>query len=178
MNQPDYDNDPTLVRPWANKSIWANAAGLQWLAALKPDPLVRKRCEGYPWVCPYIQRDEAPPCRKNQQKRRKSELVILAYVNWVVTIEAVGQMSLFEPGVTHKQVWRHWKSGRIMESYPKPVYFETVCKQMALAAIRWNETSGFWTPPDWRMIPLVDDPTWGEQMVEQHNLKPCWFDTL
>lgn len=168
-----------MIRPWPDKRIHANAAGLQWLAALKPDPLSTKRCERYPWVCPYLAQGVPMPCHRRQQNRRASELVVLAFVNWVVTREPVGQMSLFEPGITHKQVFRHWKTGRKMEPYPKPAFYEIVCKKMALAAIRWTEKTGWLNPPDWRILPLKkEDLGWNQQMIERHNLKPCWFDTV
>jgi hypothetical protein len=51
-------------------------------------------------------------------------------------MQPVGQMSLFEPSITHHQVWKHCASGEIVDTPLRPFRPAlTVGKQMAVATV-------------------------------------------
>jgi hypothetical protein len=161
--------------------IFANEAGVRWLAALKAraDPLENKRCIlGPAWLCPFALKGQGWPC----QKRDKNNLDLCADIYQITytckTEMASGQLRLFENN--WRQVCRHHQTGAILDD-PKPSHVLHVCQARCAAFIKWFENDQGWNPPNWKILPCTGDTAermeWAWHMQAHHpRLKACIFD--
>lgn len=98
-------------------------------------------------------------------------------------LQPVGQMSLFEPHVTHRQMWRHISSGELVDAPLRPFRpGPIICKQMAVATMEWLKRKQNWNPLARKIRPL--DKGWGEEWAEQMAVRyaerygPCAFHLI
>lgn len=174
-----FDNDLIHIK---GTNIHANEAGLKWLAELRAqpkDPHTAYRCFWADFQCPFLRRGQGTPCIS--EKGRQKELVRIGTWNWQQEKRPIGQMSLFEPRRTHKNVWVNVVTGKEQEAHPNPVFAMVSCKEMAYAHVKWLETRHGWNPLAWRIIPLTNfksDIAWKEEQIAKHGLKACVFDTI
>jgi len=94
-------------------------------------------------------------------------------------------MSLFEPSITHHQVWKHCASGEIVDTPLRPFRPAlTVCKQMAVATVEWLKRDQGWMPLAWKIRPMDEGrkagEAWAEEMAIKHaeRYPPCTFHLL
>lgn len=164
------------------RNVYANEAGLKWLAELRArpkDPHANTRCLWADFQCPFLRAGQSEPCR--QPRRNRHLLVKIGAWYWKPEKRPIGQMSIFEPHRTHKQVWVNTRTGREQDEHPDPQLVMISCKSVALAQTKWLETREGWKPPAWRIIPLTDtkaDLDWKESMIAKHGLRACVFDTI
>jgi hypothetical protein len=63
--------------------------------------------------------------------------VDLYRVDYKRVLVPVGQMSLFAPNVAYKAMWKHWETGKLIESDTMPLhYLMPLCKPVAARFVR------------------------------------------
>jgi hypothetical protein len=142
-----------------------------------------KRCRwDLPWQCPHYPH---MPCRKPRTTQNRRNLAVISTSYYESVLQPVGQMSLFEPGVTHRRVWKHCASGEVIDAPLRPFSPAlTVCKQMAVATMEWLKRDQGWTPLYWKILPLDRSAqaggAWSEEMATKHaeRYPPCTFHLL
>jgi len=142
-----------------------------------------KRCRwDLPWQCPHYPH---MPCRKPRATQNSRNLAVISTSYYERVLQPVGQMSLFEPSVTHHQVWKHCASGEIVDTPLRPFRPAlTVCKQMAVATVEWLKRDQGWKPLAWKIRPLDEGrqagEAWAEEMAAKHaeRYPPCTFHLL
>ncbi|NLF76675.1 MAG: hypothetical protein GX573_13340 [Chloroflexi bacterium] len=143
----------------------------------------RRRCRyDFPWQCPHYPNC---PCRKPHATRNRRKLAVISTSYYERVLQPVGQMSLFEPRLTHRQVWKHCASGEIVDAPLRPFSPAlTVCKEMAVATMEWLKRTQGWKPLAWKIRPLDEGrkagETWAEEMAVKHaeRYPPCTFHLL
>ncbi|HML21843.1 MAG TPA: hypothetical protein PKD09_09355 [Aggregatilinea sp.] len=150
------------------------------------DPHFRQRCiKDFPWICPlYPYR----PCglwgpNKARQRRDLVDVQVSVYRD---ELQPVGQMSLFQPHVTHKRVYRNPYTNEVVESPTRPFSTQaTVCKEMGVAAMEFlkHHPEHFGMKPfleadRWRLTPVKPDAKWREEQQERYagKIKTCVFE--
>jgi hypothetical protein len=142
-----------------------------------------KRCRwDLPWQCPHYPH---MPCRKPRATRNRRNLAVISTSYYERVLQPVGQMSLFEPHVTHRQVWKHCTTGEIIDTPLRPFRPAlTVCKQMSVATMEWLKRDQGWSPLAWKIRPLdrslKDGEAWADEMAAKHaeRYPPCTFHLL
>jgi len=141
----------------------------------------RRRCRlDYPWLCPH---DPWRPCQNPRLTRNARALAVIATSNYEPVLQPVGQMTLFEPHVTHRRVWRQRVSGQVIDSGLRPFQpAGVVCKTMAVAAMEWLRHRQGWDPLAWQIRPLDKGhkagEAWAARMAARYagRYRPCTFD--
>jgi hypothetical protein len=130
-----------------------------------------RRCRwDLPWQCPHYPH---MPCRKPRATRNRRKLAVISTSYYERVLQPVGQMSLFEPHVTHRQVWKHCATDDIVDAPLRPFRPAlTVCKQMAVATMEWLKRDQGWRPLAWQIRPLDRSrkrgEAWAEAMATKH----------
>jgi hypothetical protein len=143
----------------------------------------RRRCRlDFPWQCPYYPHC---PCRKPHVARNRCDLAVISTSYYEAVLQPVGQMSLFAPHITHRQVWQHCSTREIIEAPLRPFRPAlTVCKQMAVATMEWLKRDQGWAPLYWKILPLdrsvKSGSAWSEDMATRHaeRYPPCTFHLI
>lgn len=141
-----------------------------------------KRCRwDLPWQCPHYPH---MPCRKPHATQNRRNLAVISTSYYERVLQPVGQMSLFEPNVTHRRVWKHCTTNEIAD-VPLRLFNPalTVCKQMAVATMEWLKRDQGWSPLAWKIRPLDEGKTgeaWADEMATRYEGKyqPCMFHLL
>jgi hypothetical protein len=141
----------------------------------------RRRCRlDFPWQCPHY---PDCPCRKPHATRNRRNLAVISTSSYESVLQPVGQMSLFAPHVTHRQMWKHITSGELVDAPLRPFRpGAIVCKQMSVAAMEWLKRKQNWTPLAWKICPLDEErgEEWAEQMALRYAERygPCTFHMI
>jgi hypothetical protein len=171
--------------------VHSNAAGLVTAfemlrnrAETSPEQAARerKRCAlGMPWQCPHPDF----PCLRVRYRKNWKHLARIGLSDYQSRFVPVGQMSLFEPNVTHRRVWKHVSTGAIREQPEQPIsQVMVVCKQMAVATVEWLKRQQGWDPVVWKIRPLDAHHKCGRQWTEMmatrypDRLPACTFYDL
>ncbi|HMN12861.1 MAG: hypothetical protein GX573_01855 [Chloroflexi bacterium] len=141
-----------------------------------------KRCRwDLPWQCPHYPH---MPCRKPRTTQNRRNLAVISTSHYESVLQPVGQMSLFEPGVTHRRVWKHCASGEVIDAPLRPFSPAlTVCKQMAVATMEWLKRDQGWRPLAWKIRPMDQTKAgeaWADEMAGRYEGKyqPCMFHLM
>ena len=141
-----------------------------------------KRCRwDLPWQCPHYPH---MPCRKPHATQNRRNLAVISTSYYERVLQPVGQMSLFEPNVTHRQIWKHCTTNEIVDVPLRPFNPAlTVCKQMAVATMEWLKRDQGWSPLAWKIRPLDETKAgeaWADEMAARYEGKyqPCMFYLL
>lgn len=142
----------------------------------------RRRCRwdglGFDWQCPHY---PAMPCRKPHARQNKPLLAVISSSYYGPVIRPIGQMSLFEPNITHRRQWQH-VTGQIIDAPEQPFTTRViVCKEMALIAL--NVLQQHEHPIAWRVRPVNETKAgeaWAEAMAQRHagRIAPCVFQAV
>ncbi|MEB2286606.1 MAG: hypothetical protein OZ934_00680 [Anaerolineae bacterium] len=141
----------------------------------------RRRCRfDFPWQCPHY---PDCPCRKPHATRNRRNLAVISTSYYERVLQPVGQMSLFEPHVTHRQMWRHITSNELVDAPLRPFRpGPIVCKQMAVATMEWLKRKQGWSPLAWKIRPMDEGrgEEWAEQMAVRYAERygPCTFHLI
>jgi len=143
----------------------------------------RRRCRyDFPWQCPHY---PDCPCRKPHATQNRRNLAVISTSYYESVLQPVGQMSLFEPRITHRSVWKHGTTGEVIDIPLRPFNPAlTVCKQMAVATVEWLKRDQGWKPLAWKIRPLdagrKAGEAWAEEMAIKHaeRYPSCTFHLL
>jgi len=143
----------------------------------------RRRCRyDFPWQCPHY---PDCPCRKPHATQNRRNLAVISTSYYESVLQPVGQMSLFEPRITHRSVWKHGTTGEVIDIPLRPFNPAlTVCKQMAVATVEWLKRDQGWKPLAWKIRPLdagrKAGEAWAVEMAIKHadRYPPCTFHLL
>jgi len=143
----------------------------------------RRRCFwDFPWLCPHYPHC---PCRKPYAARNRRDLAVISTSYYASVLQPVGQMSLFAPHITHRQVWQHCSTDEMIEAPLRPFRpAMTVCKQMAVATMEWLKRNQGWQPLAWKIRPLDEGrktgEDWAEELAARYDGRyaPCMFHTF
>jgi hypothetical protein len=178
---PPYCQDGKPHWYWGGTGIANDAAlgfGLQllhnsaWRTAREVER-ERNRCEWFPWQCPH----GAFHYCVYRAWRRDQVLLKTSYFERYQ--QPIVQLSLFDPA-THRSVWRHIRTGEIVDQVERP--FQTlrvVCQEMAVASLEWMKNREGLTPAAWRLESADGRrKRWGQEMAEQYagRVPACVFD--
>jgi hypothetical protein len=179
--RPPYFLDDKTLWYWGSNGIGNEAALIFALQVLHDRAMLtarevereRNQCEWFPWQCPH---GALHLCLRRAYRRNQ---VLLRDSYFERYQQPIVQLSLFDPA-THRPVWRHIRTGEIVDQVERP--FETlrvVCEEMAVAALEWMKNREGLTPAAWRLEPADGRrKRWGREMAEQYagRVPACVFD--